>query len=135
MVDCSILCSSEGLLNPRQLTRKWIFYGGSLCRKSLWERLNGYTQEFSYDGQDVDFWMRALISGAKGTYINHAIYEWNRSKKGMNYNAPKEKWLDVYLKNIEFFDRFGNGIRAKASFILEYISMARFKKAGKLASS
>lgn len=79
IVDCGVLYSHNGFLNPRYLaTHKWILYGGSPCRESLWRRIGGYLQEFSYDGQDVDFWMRALISGARGFYINHTIYESKR---------------------------------------------------------
>ncbi len=134
LIDCSVLCSRDGFLNPRYLaTHNWILYGGSPCRKSLWRRIGGYLQEFSYDGQDVDFWMRALMSGAKGCYINHTIYEWNRSKTGMNYNVPKERWLQVYINNILFFDRFGNGIKARMKFIYQHISIGKFKKAQELA--
>jgi len=107
LVDCSVLSSPDGFLDPRKLANgHWILYGGSPCRKSLWKRIGGYLQEFSYDVQDVDFWKRALILGAKGYYINHTIYRWYRSKNGMNYNVPPERLTQERIQNIKFYEIF-----------------------------
>ncbi|MFH1791254.1 MAG: glycosyltransferase family 2 protein [Candidatus Omnitrophota bacterium] len=108
IVDCGVLSDGSGFLDPRQLTnRLWRLYGGSPCRKALWERLGGYRQPYSYTTQDMDFWMRALISGAKGYYVNETIYEWNRSETGMNSSAPVSAWLSLmYADNSAFMDMF-----------------------------
>ncbi len=109
LIDCNAICSANRFLDARKLANgDWILYGGSPCRKSLWRRLGGYAQEFSYSAQDVDFWKRALISGARGYYVNDIIYEWNRSRKGMNCKVPRKIWVRESVKNILFYDMFAD---------------------------
>src|SRR5213592_529107 len=114
-VDCSAL-GRGGLLAPETLaSREWIFYGGSPCRKEMWRKLGGYRAEYSYDTQDLDFWMRAMTGGFKGYYSGRVIYEWRRSSTGMNERTSPASRVRTRVHNIAFYDRFGDGAVAPAA--------------------
>ncbi len=108
-VDCGALKDGNGFLNPGKLTGKWGFLGTSPCKKSLWEKAGGYSGEFSYSVQDMDFWIRAIMTGSQGAYVNKVIYEWNRSASGMNSVVSRWDMARMRAKNIAFYDRFGDG--------------------------
>ncbi len=150
IVDCSILASSKGFLDPERLIiHDWILYGGSPCRKRLWKRIGGYALEFSYDVQDVDFWKRALISGAKGYYLNKTIYEWRRSGDGMNASVPIAVLRRERKQNIKFYELFSKSKTAlnKATKIMiadgffffaakfVWLSFIRYKNSKSLSKS
>jgi len=134
VVDCSHLCSSDGFLDPRQMARKkGIFLGVSPCRKSAWERIGGYKERFSYDVQDVDFWMRMLLSGAKGIYVDHVIYEWNKSKSGMNAKTSIGRWAHLSETNIAFYETFSDISEEKHQIFKDYMSAGDFVSAKRMA--
>jgi glycosyltransferase involved in cell wall biosynthesis len=107
MVDCSVLVNENGQLSPNLLANNWIFLGSSPCKKSLWKKIGGYSYEFSNTTNDVDFWQRAIMVGAKGYYLNENIYNWNRSIHGLNSSPAFKKALDsCNYKNIDFVIRY-----------------------------
>lgn len=115
-VDCSFLADESNWLNPTKVFPEWTLLGVSPCRKRMWEALSGYDQAFSYGGQDVDFWMRALIAGYRGYYISSPIYEWRVSGGGMNWSqANRVACKSVFNKNMEFFKKYTN---PKTAFLL-----------------
>ena len=120
LVDCSGLSSTDGFLDPRTLVKCWLLYGGSPCRKTMWQKVGGYDGEFSYGGQDVDFWKRAFLVGSKGRYVNNTIYCWNRSQAGLNATVPVKTWRRVEVKNIAFSKKFGGDIVEKKVLLLFY---------------
>ena len=133
-VDCSAL-GRGGLLAPETLaSREWIFYGGSPCRKEMWRKLGGYRAEYSYDTQDLDFWMRAMTGGFKGYYAGRVIYEWRRSSTGMNERTSPASRVRTRVHNIAFYDRFGDGIGARREFLLNAISHREYDCAKEMAA-
>src|SRR5262249_38796934 len=101
-VDCAGLARG-GVLAPETLaTGEWILYGGSPCRKELWRRAGGYRAEHTNDVQDVDFWMRALLEGARGYFVAAPIYEWHRSSAGMNACVSDVARVCMQVQNIAF---------------------------------
>jgi glycosyltransferase involved in cell wall biosynthesis len=105
LVDCSDL-ATNGLIDKKKLLVEWKLLGTSPCKKSTWVNAGGYALKYSYSVQDVDYWIRALMLNAKGLYLNEALYTWNRSSKGMNYNFDRldmfklmDEHRDFYLLN------------------------------------
>ncbi|MBN1687662.1 MAG: glycosyltransferase family 2 protein [Candidatus Omnitrophica bacterium] len=126
IVSCARLASPDGWLEPQLLTGYWWMYGGSPFRKSMWKRIGGYDEK-DYETEDVDFWKRAFLAGARGFYTREMIYEWHCSRYGRNQQVPYEKWQFEVAKNIAFFDRFGDGLERRKD-LLNY-----FLKEGEVA--
>jgi len=101
-VDCSLLADEAGLFFPKKWVSNVILHGSSPCKRAMWERVGGYSQEFSYDCQDVDFWMRVTAQGGRGVYVNQLLYQWNRSSAGMNANVDHRRVWEVHLVNKRF---------------------------------
>jgi len=137
LVDCSHLCSSNGVLDPRQLGgelgEKWTLLGTSPCRKSTWQEIGGYSEAFSNDLQDVDLFMRLLSQDGKGYYLGHTIYEWNRSAMGMNSEVPPEVLNRVQIANIPFYDMFGNGIQIRKNILRSSVHLGDFVSVQRIA--
>ena len=45
IVDCSVLANEEGRLSPEYLANDWKLLGTSPCKKSLWQKIKGYSFE------------------------------------------------------------------------------------------
>jgi glycosyltransferase involved in cell wall biosynthesis len=118
IINCSIIADEKGQLSPYRLAETWKLLGTSPCKKKLWQMVGGYSLEFSNTCQDVDFWQRAILSEAKGYYINSEIYIWNRFDEGMNASLENRIAYDnCNYKNIEFYIRYSRDI-SKSFFIL-----------------
>ena len=106
-VNTGCLCDSNGYLDPRELVKEFILYGGSPFRHSMWLKINGYDKSVKSGIEDVDFWLRALASGAKGKYVNDVLYIWHKSKYGMNAQISGNYWFYVnQVKNRIFYNKF-----------------------------
>lgn len=116
VVDCSILCGSDGFIDPRILANKWILLGTSPYRKSVWRSTGGYSKLFAYYS-DVDFFMRLMERGLKGLYVGKTIYVWNRSPAGMNSTAPADAGARILLAHWDFYDKFGGGIKRRKEYL------------------
>jgi glycosyltransferase involved in cell wall biosynthesis len=132
-VDCSRLARDGVLAAETLASGEWILYGGSPCRKELWSKLGGYRAEFSYDTQDLDFWMRALTAGFVGCYAGTVIYEWSRASSGMNARVTGERWVRTRARNIAFYDRFGDGTGARRQLMRNALSVRAYDCARDLA--
>jgi len=111
ITDCSGLTDGNGRLSPVNLTRKWSLLGTSPFKKALWQRIGGYSKEFSNTCQDVDFFQRALLSGAIGYYTSSAIYNWNRNLSGMNSTQAQKEAFDICnYKNVDFYFKFSSDL-------------------------
>ena len=120
IIDCSLIANEKGYLSPNLLAENWILLGTSPFKKSMWKKINGYSLEFSNTCQDVDFWQRALLSGANGRYINRAIYTWNFFSSNMNSSTNHKNAVDICnYKNVEFYFRFSSNLN-KAFDILNW---------------
>jgi glycosyltransferase involved in cell wall biosynthesis len=119
-------CNNRGYLDPVSiaLPQGLLMYGGSPFKKSLWEKNGGY--DSTLDGrEDVDFWLRALLNGAKGKYTPHMLYHWFRSDAGLNASIGFESWVDLYIKrHWEFIVKYSNGRQA----IMKYIKVGLNRK-------
>jgi glycosyltransferase involved in cell wall biosynthesis len=104
IVDCSILSTDSVHISPYKLAEKWIIMGQSPCKKSLWQKIGGYKPEFSYTNQDVDFWRRAIMAGAKGFFIPEVIYNWHVATTGMNSNVKEEHYFPLRISSLPFFE-------------------------------
>jgi glycosyltransferase involved in cell wall biosynthesis len=105
-VSCASLAPLNMELSIEALARNWILMGQSPCKKSLWEKIEGYSPEFTNTVQDVDFWRRAALAGLKGYYTNAVLYHWHRSDTGMNNQVKEEDYLPLRIKSLPFYDRF-----------------------------
>jgi hypothetical protein len=135
LVDCSMLASDTGMLQFEKCLLNWKLYGGSPCKKSTWESVGGYDEDFSYGGQDVDFWMQVFRKYFHGAYINACIYRWVRSSGGMNARRSKDPLnkLRIIEKNIATFDAFGLGDFARHSLMRGHLLFGDGVKAKKYA--
>jgi glycosyltransferase involved in cell wall biosynthesis len=119
IINCQAITSNEGFLSPVLLADNWILLGTSPFRKRLWEKIGGYSMDYSNTCQDLDFWQRALLYNAKGVYVCDQIYIWNRSDSGMNTSLAHIKSVDVCNnRNINFFIRYCT--RYDESFLILY---------------
>ena len=85
----------------------YILLGASPYTKSLLIKIGGYRQ--ALDGwEDMDFWMRAMVAGAKGLYLPHVIYEWHRRGQGVNSAVPLSRIWETHLRNHRFHKQFGH---------------------------
>jgi glycosyltransferase involved in cell wall biosynthesis len=103
---CDALVGSDGKLDVHALAQKWVLMGQSPCTKALWERIDGYSSKFTNTVQDVDFWRRAIQTGAKGAYTDTVIYHWYRAEDGMNASVREEDYLPLRIDSVPFYDRF-----------------------------
>jgi len=93
-VDCSIIVRGDNSLDIRKYLSNSIIIGNSPFRKSVWKKVKGYSSEFSFSCQDIDFHQRLLLSGAKFYYINQTIYTWFRKKDGINSSLLNKEAVD-----------------------------------------
>jgi glycosyltransferase involved in cell wall biosynthesis len=109
IVDCSVITNKQGWLSPFLLANNWRLVGSSPCKKSLFQKTGGYDPVYSNTTNDVDFWQRAILAGAKGYYINDSIYNYNRSIQGINLSPAFLKAMEsCYYKNIDFIILYSN---------------------------
>lgn len=103
IIDCAGITNEQQEIDPQKLLQNWILLGMSPFKKALWSSLNGYSMEFSFTCQDVDFQMRSIMSNAKSKYIKSVIYEWNKSETGINSsNANIKSLKKCYYNNFDF---------------------------------
>ncbi len=108
-IDCSLLTDKNGVLSPSLLANNWKLLGSSPCKKSLWTKIGGYSLEFSNTANDVDFWQRAILAGAKGYFVNANIYNWNRSITGLNSAPAFLTALEICnYRNIDFVIKYSD---------------------------
>jgi glycosyltransferase involved in cell wall biosynthesis len=103
---CKSLADEHGRLNPVALAHSWILMGQSPCKRTLWKSIDGYSSKFTNTVQDVDFWRRALMHGAKGYFTGTVIYNWYRAESGMNANVREEDYLSLRIDSLPFYDKF-----------------------------
>ena len=105
VVDCGIIANNLEISLP-SLAQNWNLLGTSPCTKALWEAIGGYSSAYTNTVQDVDFWRRAFLKGAKGFFTNTIIYNWFRADNGMNNQVKEEDYLPLRLESLPFYDQF-----------------------------
>ncbi len=115
LVDCRALFDPQGWLDPKRLVRDISFYGGSPFKKTAWLKAGGYSEKFSRAASDVEFWVRMVLSGAKGRYVDAVLYQWDRSRFGTNNNWSGRTHRDLIGALDPFFRKYGDpGSRVRA---------------------
>ena len=135
LVDCSELTTKNGFMAAEKCLSNWFLLGVSPCRKSTWEKVSGFDQEFSYGGQDVDFWMKVFKEFIPGRYVESCIYIWKKSAKGMNAKRkgiPLNK-LDIIEKNLSTFDAYGLGTLARTRLMRGHLLFGRANRSKRYA--
>lgn len=101
LVDCSNI-ATNGYLDPYKLCMDWKLLGTSPCKKAVWDKVRGYNLAYSYSIQDVEFWIRVVLNGFKGKYLNLPLYNWHKSAGGMNAKFDR---FDM-IKILELHEKF-----------------------------
>ncbi len=103
---CQDICTTDSMLDAYALAKHWVLMGQSPCKHSLWLAIGGYSHKFTNTVQDVDFWRRAMLYGAKGFFANSVIYNWFRADTGMNANVQESDYLPLRIDSLPFYDRY-----------------------------
>lgn len=95
------------VLDPYKLARNFIIPGCSPYKKQMWEAVGGYDPQLSKGGvEDIDFWRRSILNGAKGIHIDKTLYQWNRKATGNNSNIDEAKYLLHRQKILPYYDKY-----------------------------
>ncbi|MDP3920793.1 MAG: glycosyltransferase family A protein [Candidatus Omnitrophota bacterium] len=133
VMNAGAMCGSDGWLRPQSLAKRFGIYGGSPFRKIAWERVSGYDESVPSGHEDVDFWLRMVNSGARGRYVNHLLYIWQRSERGMGSLVPKAKKMRIkWVKNAPFYDRYAHPIGWRKKVIREALKESDYGLAVRL---
>jgi glycosyltransferase involved in cell wall biosynthesis len=106
---------------------QWIPGAGTLMRRSLWERIGGYSEapELRPGNEDWDFWLGAAELNVKSVHISEALYLYRQHPVSMRNNL---NYLDfqtrefMYQRHKSLFDRFGT----RDNFLMQgYTNSAR----------
>jgi hypothetical protein len=117
LVNCSQVATNQKI-DKEKLAAKWILLGTSPCKKRTWEKAGGYRLKYSYSVQDMDFWIRVLMSGARGVYLEQPIYTWNRTSTGMNAQIDDRAIAELLDDHWDFF-LLGSSRKTLANRIFE----------------
>jgi SAM-dependent methyltransferase len=92
---------------------QWIPGPGVLMRRSVWEKVGGYSEELRWN-EDWDFWIGAMAAGCSFERIPHPLYFYRRHAHTMTGPlSSKTDWMtrEVILRNHPSF--FAVGDRAR----------------------
>ena len=130
IVDCSVLRDSNGSIDPYILLKNWILYGTCPSKKAFWQRIGKYPLGFSFSLHDVDFWMKALLRGARGVYVNSVIYIWHKSEKGMNSRPETQMVMaDLYFENLAFLNMYDTSGQMRLGIMRAFLNRGAYAKA------
>ena len=107
LVNTSVIADDFNKINVPRLAANWILLGTSPCKKEVFEDIGGASQQFSYDIDDMDFWIKVMKKGYVGYHLNEPIYTWNRQVTGMNFNLKGAKMLELFKTHSDFFIEHG----------------------------
>jgi glycosyltransferase involved in cell wall biosynthesis len=102
LVDCSTIATASKI-DITKLATEWKLLGTSPCKKTVWQKVQGYDLKYSYSVQDVDFWIRVLLDKHQGVYLDKPIYVWNKSATGMNTNFDRMAMVKLLEDHPEFY--------------------------------
>lgn len=84
-------------VSPSQMARRNRIHASGMFRRSLWERLGGYREEFETVGcEDWEFWLAALEAGATGAPVDGCHLEWRRHGGGSRNAIPVRRLWHVH---------------------------------------
>ncbi len=101
------------------LSSNWKLLGTTPLKRSLWESLGGYDPNFGVkDLHDVEFWMRAIASGAKYINIPEVIYIWRKYLGSNSRLVTPLAWYQIAEKYFEIYTDLGLEYRANELLLL-----------------
>ena len=97
-----------GEVSGSLLMRNWILLGTSPVKRSLWRSIDGYDESpwLTNSAQDIDFFHRALGTGARGRRLPRVLYEWRIHDANMHTTQPQIAHALLALKNRKIQARF-----------------------------
>ena len=114
LVGLSSGVSTSELKSADELaSEQWIPGPGVLMRRSVWERVGGYSEELRWN-EDWDFWIGAIAAGCSFERVPHPLYFYRRHAHTMTGPlSSKTEWItrEVILKKRAAF--FAVGDRAR----------------------
>jgi len=101
------------------LSSNWKLLGTTPLKRSLWESLGGYDPSFGVeDLHDVEFWLRAIASGAKYTNIPEVIYIWRKYLGSNSRLVTPLAWDRIAEKYFAIYQSVGLEYRAYELLLL-----------------
>ena len=102
------------------LVTSWIPGAGTLMRKPLWEKVNGYCEDITlrHGCEDWDFWITAVEKGCKADVIPRTLYFYRRHQESMVTRLQyvnHQTRLFIYKRHHILFDRY----KKKHEFLAE----------------
>lgn len=73
----------------------------SLFKKSVWEDIGGYDEDFKHGYEDWDFWIRVMTKGYKITVIPEPLYEYRKHKDSM-VNTMDRIIIEQQIRNKKY---------------------------------
>lgn len=101
------------------LSSNWKLLGATPLKRSLWESLGGYDPSFGVrELHDVEFWMRAIASGAKYINIPDVIYTWRKYLGSNSRLVTPLAWYQIAEKYFDIYTDLGLEYRANELLLL-----------------
>jgi glycosyltransferase involved in cell wall biosynthesis len=97
-----------GEVSASLLMRTWSLLGTSPVKRSLWRSIGGYDESpwLTNSVQDIDFFQRALATGARGRHLPRVVYDWRIHNANMHITQPQVAHSLLALKNRKIRARF-----------------------------
>ncbi|MFN5837563.1 MAG: glycosyltransferase family 2 protein, partial [Pseudanabaena sp.] len=98
--------SLQNMLRSKRfsLSSRWNLIRTNPIRKTLWEQLEGYDNEFGVaDLHDVEFWIRVLASGCGYARIPHVIYIWRKYLGKNTRKVTPLAWYKLVKKHLDVY--------------------------------
>lgn len=113
--------SLEVMLKAKRfsISSNWKLLGTTPLKRSLWESLGGYDPNFGVkDLHDVEFWIRAIASGAKYKNIPEVIYIWRKYLGSNSRMVTPMAWYQISEKYFDIYKAMGLEYRANELLLL-----------------
>lgn len=127
LVNTVAIVGKDRKIDVAKLASNWMLLGTSPCRKDVFEEIGGASQQFSYDIDDMDFWIKVLKKGHIGFHVSSPIYTWNRQISGMNFNLKGEKMLALFETHFDFFKKYNAAEQFQPAIYGPYLKMGDIK--------
>ena len=67
------------------------------ARKSILDKLGGYSEKYSFGCQDFELQVRMLKNGVNFVYVPHVLYRWYKKPTGINSSLRNAESLDMCM--------------------------------------
>lgn len=95
------------------VSTNWQLLGSGPIRKSLWQSLQGYDNQFGVtDIHDLEFWLRALAANTTYAYIPESIYIWRKYLGSNTQKVTPMAWYRIAKKYFDIYQFIGLKYRA-----------------------